>query len=170
MDQVQSFDNIGKSESKYKRINKKMEVNKNLLNTESSKNLLRSRKTQSSDYRPKPPRISHEGIVFTNPQGLISDQMKTGLVENKDDAGVPNELGVAIEVDSDAEKHRYLKSDLFIVKLKDRNIGDNQRHLSPENVSISANDVMNLNVIRTSQTDNGRNSVDSNLKHRINLE
>ena len=114
MDQVQSFDNIGKSESKYKRINKKMEVNKNLLNTESSKNLLRSRKTQSSDYRPKPPRISHEGIVFTNPQGLISDQMKTGLVENKDDAGVPNELGVAIEVDSDAEKHRYLKSDLLL--------------------------------------------------------
>ena len=57
-----------------------------------------------------------------------------------------------------------MTSDLFTVKLKERRVGDNQRHLSPENVAISTYDVTNPNVSGTSQTDNGHKSVDSSLK------
>ena len=52
----------------------------------------------------------------------------------------------------------------FTVQLKERRVGDNQRHLSPENVAISTYDVTNPNVSGTSQTDNGHKSVDSSLK------
>ena len=55
MNQAQSFNFIGKSESKCKVINKKIELNRNLLDTEPSKILSRSRKTESTDSRPKPP-------------------------------------------------------------------------------------------------------------------
>ena len=55
MDQVQSFNNIGKSESKCKVIKMKIELNQNLLNTEPSKNLLRSRRKnpQIIDHSPQ---------------------------------------------------------------------------------------------------------------------
>ena len=83
MNQVKSFNYIDIFERKCTGNKIKIKLKHKISDIQPPKNQLRSQKVELSNSRPKPPEISHKGIVLPNQQGLILDSMKTGLGEKK---------------------------------------------------------------------------------------